>query len=50
MITPVFLLRDPELIKNILVKNFESFSNRFDFSGLNDPLRKNNLFSFCGEK
>ncbi|KYN29648.1 Cytochrome P450 9e2 [Trachymyrmex cornetzi] len=50
MTTPVFLLRDPELIKNILVKNFESFPNRLDFSGSNDSLLKNNLFSLCGEK
>ncbi|KAG5324865.1 CP9E2 protein, partial [Pseudoatta argentina] len=50
MTNPVFLLRDPQLIKNILVKNFESFPNRFDLSNLNDPLVKNNLFTLWGEK
>ncbi|XP_011699842.1 PREDICTED: cytochrome P450 9e2-like [Wasmannia auropunctata] len=47
---PIFLLRDPELIKNILVKNFEAFPDRRGFSNLNDPLLEKNLFSLRGEK
>ncbi|KYN02647.1 Cytochrome P450 9e2, partial [Cyphomyrmex costatus] len=50
MTTPIFFLRDPELIKSIFVKNFESFPNRIGFSDLNEPLFKNNLFSLDGEK
>ncbi|NP_001352286.1 cytochrome P450 9e2-like [Mycetomoellerius zeteki] len=48
--TPIFLLRDPELIKNIFVKNFESFPNRNGFSDLNDSIFEKNLFSLQGEK
>lgn len=42
---PVFLLRDPELIKEILIKNFDSFPNRRGFAEINDPLSAKNLFS-----
>ncbi|XP_025986433.1 cytochrome P450 9e2 [Solenopsis invicta] len=48
--TPIFFLRDPELIKSILVKNFEAFPDRRGFSDLNDPLFEKNLFSLRGEK
>ncbi|KYN41136.1 Cytochrome P450 9e2 [Trachymyrmex septentrionalis] len=47
---PIVLLRDPELIKNILVKNFESFPNRNGLSNLNDSVFEKNLFSLQGEK
>ncbi|XP_012529713.1 cytochrome P450 9e2 [Monomorium pharaonis] len=47
---PVFLIRDPDLIKSILVKNFDSFPDRRGFSDLNDPLFAKNLFSLHGEK
>ncbi|XP_011699352.1 PREDICTED: cytochrome P450 9e2-like [Wasmannia auropunctata] len=47
---PFFLLRDPELIKNVLIKNFEAFPDRRGFSELNDPLLGKNLFSLRGEK
>ncbi|XP_011172782.1 cytochrome P450 9e2 [Solenopsis invicta] len=47
---PFFLLRDPELIKSILVKNFEAFPDRRGFANLNDPLLGKNLFSLRGEK
>ncbi|XP_020280575.1 cytochrome P450 9e2-like [Pseudomyrmex gracilis] len=46
---PVFLLHDPELIKAVLVKNFEVFPNRRGFAG-NDPLFSKNLFSLQGEQ
>lgn len=47
---PTFLLRDPELIKTILVKNFETFPDRRGFDGFNDALFDRNLFSLRGEK
>ncbi|XP_011865449.1 PREDICTED: uncharacterized protein LOC105560707 [Vollenhovia emeryi] len=47
---PFFLLRDPELIKTVLVKNFEAFTDRRGFAELNDPLFSKNLFSIRGEK
>ena len=48
--TPVFLLRDIELIKTVLVKNFEAFPDRRGFADFNDSLFKKNLFSLRGEK
>ena len=48
--TPVFLLRDLELIKTVLVKNFDAFPNRFGFADIIDSLLKKTLFSLRGEK
>ena len=48
--TPVFLLHDLELIKTVLVKNFEAFPDRRGFADFNDPLFEKNLFSLHGEK
>lgn len=42
---PVLLLREPELIKNVLIRDFESFQNRRPFADVNDPLINRNLFS-----
>ncbi|XP_025263955.1 cytochrome P450 9e2-like [Camponotus floridanus] len=47
---PIFLLRDPEIVKSILVKNFEAFPDRRGFNDLNDPLLVDNLFSLHGQK
>ena len=47
---PVILLRDPELIKTILVKNFDSFPDRRGLNDLNEPLFEKNLFSLHGQK
>ncbi|XP_020280576.1 cytochrome P450 9e2-like [Pseudomyrmex gracilis] len=47
---PLFLLRDPELIKAILIKNFEVFPNRRGFGDLNESLFSKSLFSLQGEK
>ncbi|XP_032665497.1 uncharacterized protein LOC116841545 [Odontomachus brunneus] len=48
--TPIVLLRDPELIKEALVKNFETFPNRRGFAEVNDPLFSKSLFSLKGQK
>ncbi|XP_026830563.1 uncharacterized protein LOC105277280 [Ooceraea biroi] len=50
MATPVFLLRDPEIIKSILTKNFETFPDRRGFEDFNDTLFSKNLFSLKGQK
>lgn len=50
MTEPIFLLRDLELIKEILVKNFDSFPNRRGFIEINDPLSAKNLFSLRDQK
>ncbi|EGI61801.1 Cytochrome P450 9e2, partial [Acromyrmex echinatior] len=50
MTTPIFLLRDLELIKTVLVKNFEAFPDHRGFVDFNEPLFENNLFSLRGEK
>jgi len=47
---PIFLLRDPEIIKSVFVKNFEAFPDRRGFNDLNEPLLANNLFSLHGQK
>ncbi|XP_020280495.1 uncharacterized protein LOC109853117 [Pseudomyrmex gracilis] len=50
MMSPVLLLRDPELIKTVLLKNFQVFPNRRGLGDLNDPLFSKSLFSLQGEK
>lgn len=47
---PTILLRDPEIVKDILIKNFDSFPNRRGFVEINDPLSAKNLFSLQGQK
>ncbi|XP_077296728.1 cytochrome P450 9e2-like [Arctopsyche grandis] len=48
--TPAILLRDPELIRNILVKDFQSFSrNDFEMDPKVDPIITANIFSQSGE-
>lgn len=47
---PVILLRDLELIKTVLVKNFEAFPDRPSFTDSNEFLVTQNLFSLHGEK
>ncbi|XP_072749240.1 cytochrome P450 9e2-like [Anoplolepis gracilipes] len=47
---PIFLLRDPEIIKSVLVKSFETFPDRKSLLELNEPLLANNLFSLQGQK
>ena len=42
---PAILIRDPELIKKILVKDFNNFSNHHAYSDTHDPLGIYNLFS-----
>ncbi|KAK5643818.1 hypothetical protein RI129_007663 [Pyrocoelia pectoralis] len=42
---PAILLRDPELIKDVLTSNFSSFSdNGIDIDGSNGPIMANNTF------
>ncbi|XP_076664024.1 cytochrome P450 6B5 [Andrena cerasifolii] len=47
--TPVLILRDPDLIKNICVKNFACFSNRGIPVNSQDPLSAH-LFNLEGKK
>jgi cytochrome P450 family 6 len=47
---PSLLIRDPELVKNILVKDFQSFVDRiFSFEDKFDPLFGNNLTVLKGQ-
>lgn len=44
--TPALIVNSAELAKHVLVKDFDSFQNRFSYSGLDDdPLGSLNLFS-----
>ncbi|XP_014476488.1 PREDICTED: cytochrome P450 9e2-like [Dinoponera quadriceps] len=48
---PVVVIRDPELIKSIAVKNFEIFPEHRSFiDEVNDPMLGKNLFSLRGDK
>nr|XP_012223632.1 PREDICTED: uncharacterized protein LOC105672931 [Linepithema humile] len=48
---PVVVIRDPDIIKSIGVKNFEMFPDHRSFiDEVNDPLFGKNLFSLRGEK
>ncbi|XP_011695537.1 PREDICTED: cytochrome P450 9e2-like, partial [Wasmannia auropunctata] len=48
---PVVMLRDPELIKSITLKNFEIFpDHRTSINENQDPLFGKNLFSLRGDK
>lgn len=47
---PILFVRDAELIKNILIKDFHHFSDRsFDFAHKQDPLSLH-LFNLAGEE
>jgi len=50
MTISVFLLRNLELIKTVLIKNFEAYPDHRGFVDFNEPLFENNLFSLRGEK
>ncbi|XP_013114329.1 cytochrome P450 6g1 [Stomoxys calcitrans] len=41
---PALLVRDPELIKSILIRDFDCFSNRFSQSHAEDPIGNLSLF------
>ncbi|XP_026725872.1 cytochrome P450 6k1-like [Trichoplusia ni] len=44
--TPALIVNNSELAKHVLVKDYDSFQNRFSYSGLDDdPLGSLNLFS-----
>lgn len=42
---PAIFVKDPELIKRVLIKDFNSFSNRYSSTGKNDPFKKNVFFA-----
>ncbi|XP_076663911.1 cytochrome P450 9e2-like [Andrena cerasifolii] len=49
--TPVIVLRDPELVSSITVKNFDQFSDHRGFVDEDlDPLMGKNLFSLRGDR
>lgn len=41
---PALFIKDPELIKQIMVKDFNNFSNHCGGSGAHDPIGSDNLF------
>lgn len=50
-IIPVLIIKDPELIKQIAIKDFDHFAERQPFTGNNDdgdPLWSRNLFGARG--
>lgn len=50
MDNPCILLREPEIVENVLVKNFTSFhDNILDVKKENDPIFGNNPFTAKGE-
>ena len=48
---PMLLIRDPEIVKNVLVKDFSRFHDNYIESGLDaDPLFGRNPFVLTGER
>ncbi|XP_029173451.1 cytochrome P450 9e2-like [Nylanderia fulva] len=48
---PAIMIRDPDLIKSICIKSFESFTDRRSFiDSVNDPLFGKNLVSLRGDE
>ncbi|XP_011641129.1 cytochrome P450 9e2-like [Pogonomyrmex barbatus] len=49
--TPVIMVRDPELIKSIMIKQFDTFPHRLNpIDKMQDPLFSKNIFSSRGER
>ncbi|XP_014488265.1 PREDICTED: uncharacterized protein LOC106751726 [Dinoponera quadriceps] len=49
--TPLVVLRDPELIKDVIVKDFEHFTDHPPFVTEEfDPLFGKNVFALCGDR
>ncbi|XP_050451602.1 cytochrome P450 9e2-like [Cataglyphis hispanica] len=47
--TPVYVIRDPDLITTIAIKNFDNFCNHNNFLTETDPLLSRNLFNLKGD-
>jgi len=48
---PMLLIRDPEIVKSVLVKDFNSFHDNDNVSGFDvDPLVGRNPFILTGER
>lgn len=48
MHVPEFMVTDPELLRNILIKDFEYFQNHPSFGGSDDEIFSKNLFMLKG--
>lgn len=48
--TPVIVLRDPDLIKQVAIKSFDNFTDHYGFTSSNDKFFSNALFSLRGER
>lgn len=46
---PVYVIRDPEIITTIAIKNFDNFCDHHDLFEKNEPLISGNLFSVKGD-
>ncbi|XP_076625050.1 cytochrome P450 9e2-like [Colletes latitarsis] len=48
---PVIIVRDPDLVSSIAIKNFDNFTDHRGFvDGDLDPLMGKNLFALCGDE
>ncbi|XP_070162713.1 cytochrome P450 9e2-like [Polyergus mexicanus] len=47
--SPIYVIRDPELITAIAIKNFDSFCDHNDFFKEAEPILSRNLFSIKGD-
>ncbi|XP_077300845.1 cytochrome P450 6j1-like [Arctopsyche grandis] len=48
---PAIIVKDPELVKNIIIKDFNSFANNdFQVDPQNDPIWAQNVFGQTGER
>ncbi|KAL6419938.1 hypothetical protein ACFW04_004789 [Cataglyphis niger] len=47
-VTPVYVIRDPDLITTITIRNFDNFCDHRNFVNENEPLINRNLFGLRG--
>lgn len=48
--TPYLMIKDPELIRRIMIKDFSHFTDHGMLMVMNDPIQRDNLFNLTGQR